>query len=130
MQLLTQIMREIYHRPVEGGSPVRDTDHPPVARLDAEKLVPLHPLFKKLSLLTVKELLVYCVLLRIKKGHTIYREGDSSNDTSYIILYGKILLHTSKLGAIGAVNTGDSLGEEGLLEKKPHQITTEVSDSF
>jgi len=112
-------MREIYHRPVEGGSPVRDIDHPPIARLDAEKLIPLHPLFKKLSLLTVKELLVYCVLLRIKKGHTIYREGDSSNDTSYIILYGKILLHSAKLGAIGAVTTGDSLGEEGILEKKP-----------
>ena len=112
-------MREIYHRPIEGASPVRDTDYPPIAKLDAEKLVPLHPLFKKLSLITVKELLVYCVLLRIKKGHTIYREGDSANETSYIILYGKILLHNAKLGAIGASSTGDSLGEEGLLEKKP-----------
>ena len=71
-----------------------------------------------MSLITVKELLVYCVLLRIKKGHTIYREGDPSNDTAYIILYGKILLHTAKLGAIGSVSTGDTLGEEGLLEKR------------
>ena len=67
----------------------------------------------------MKELLVYCVLLRIKKGHTIYREGDSANETSYIILYGKILLHNAKFGAIGTASTGDSLGEEGLLEKKP-----------
>jgi hypothetical protein len=26
-------------------------------------------------------------------------------------------LHTSKLGAIGNVSTGDSLGEEGIFEK-------------
>lgn len=66
----------------------------------------------------MKELLVYCVLLRVKLGQTIFKEGDHANDTTYIILYGKFLLHTSKLGPIGAVTTGDFLGEEGLLDKR------------
>ena len=59
---------------------------------------------------------MYCVLLRVKSGISIYKEGDSSNATAYIILYGKFLLHTAKLGPIGASTTGDTLGEEGLLD--------------
>jgi hypothetical protein len=82
-------------------------------------------MFRKLSLVTVKELLVYCVLLRVKLGSTIYREENLANETSYIILYGKFLLHNSKLGPIGVTSTGDSLGEEGLLDKKAN-VTTNV----
>jgi len=48
----------------------------------------------------------------------LYREGDDSKNTSFIILYGKFLLHHSKYGAIGVVTTGDSFGEEGIFEKK------------
>lgn len=59
---------------------------------------------------------MYCVLLRVKCGATIYKEGDHANDTCYIVLYGKLLLHHSRLGPIGVVSTGDSLGEEGLLD--------------
>ena len=91
-------------------------------------LIPHHPLFKKLSIVTVKELLVYCVLLRVKLGVTIYNERDPSNSTSYIILFGKFLLHTARLGPIGAVTTGDTLGEEGLLELKTRPITLNVEE--
>ena len=97
-------------------------------KLDAEMLIPNHPLFKKLSIVTVKELLDYCVLLRVKLGVTIYNERDPSNQTSYIILFGKFLLHTAKLGPIGAVTTGDSLGEEGLLELRSRPITLDVKE--
>ena len=54
----------------------------------------------------------------MKTGQTLYKEGDHANNTAYIILYGKFLLHHSKLGSIGTVTTGDSLGEEGIFEKK------------
>jgi hypothetical protein len=99
-----------------------------LVKLNAEALLPHHPLFKKLSLVSVKEILVYCVLLRVKSGVSIYKEGDSSNATAYIILYGKFLLHTSKLGPIGGVTTGDTLGEEGLLDKKVLRILSIESD--
>ena len=86
-------MREVYEKEPDGGIPQRvDRD---TVRLDAEKLVPHHPLFKKVTLVTVRELLVYCVLLRVKSGVSIYKEGDSSNNTAFIILYGKFLLHTA-----------------------------------
>ena len=111
---LNQLMRELYEKHQNGEKPTKIEK----MRLDAEKLIPNHPLFRKLSLVSVKELLVYCVLLRVKSGVTIFKEGDPSNDTTYIILYGKFLLHTSKLGPIGAVTTGDSLGEEGLLDHR------------
>ena len=58
------------------------------------------------------------MLVRVKIGQTLYKEGDHAKSTAYIILYGKFLLHHSKLGAIGVVTTGDSLGEEGIFEKK------------
>jgi CRP-like cAMP-binding protein len=120
MELLNAMLQEVYTKSIinektEQSENVRAL--PGIVKLDAEKLVPGHPLLKKLSLLAVKELLVYCLLLRVKHGHTIYKESESANQTSYIILYGKFLLHNSKLGPIGTCNAGDSLGEEGLLEK-------------
>ena len=116
-------MREVYEK--EPNEVPKRLDGSMI-KLDAEKLVPHHPLFKKVSLITVKELLVYCVLLRVKSGVSIYKEGDSSNATTYIILFGKFLLHTAKLGPIGTVTTGDTLGEEGLLDLKSRPLTTQV----
>ena len=94
-----------------------------LVKLDAAKLVPDHPLLKRLTLVTVKELMLYSLLLRVKKGHTIYKEGDSSNNTCFIILFGKFLLHGERLGPVGSVTMGDSLGEEGLLDKRTFTTT-------
>ena len=116
-------MREVYEK--EPNEVPKRLDGSMII-LDAEKLVPHHPLFKKVSLVTVKELLVYCVLLRVKSGVSIYKEGDSSNATTYIILFGKFLLHTAKLGPIGTASTGDTLGEEGLLDLKSRPLTTHL----
>ena len=116
-------MREVYEK--EPNEVPKRLDGSMI-KLDAEKLVPHHPLFKKVSLVTVKELLVYCVLLRVKSGVSIYKEGDSSNATTYIILFGKFLLHTAKLGPIGTASTGDTLGEEGLLDPKSRPLTTQL----
>lgn len=88
---------------------------PGIVKLDAERLIEGHVLLKKLSIVAVKEMLLYCLLLRVKKGYTIYKEGEPANDTSYVILFGKFLMHTAKLGPIGTVTQGDSMGEEGLL---------------
>eukprot|EP00347_Sterkiella_histriomuscorum_P000407 403375983 len=145
MTLLNNIMREIYHdenkrdKQQEGlkfEQNFQNIDNG-IMKLEAVKLIPYHPFFKKLSLLAVKELMIYCMLIRVRHGQTLYKEGDHANNTAYIVLYGKFLLHTSKHGAIGQVTTGDSLGEEGIFEKKDldlpvfrQEIATAEEDCF
>ncbi|CDW82978.1 UNKNOWN [Stylonychia lemnae] len=124
MHLLNNVMREIYYDqapPLDKGfqsDKGLQSLHEGIVKLDAEKLVPFHPLFKKVSLLAVKELLLYCMLIRVRVGQTLYKQNDDSKSTAFIVLYGKFLLHHSKYGEIGLVTTGDSLGEEGIFEKK------------
>lgn len=84
-------------------------------------------MLSKLSLLSVKEVLVYCMLFRVKVGSTVYKEGDDANGTSYIVLFGKILLYNMKLGLIGSASTGDAFGEEGILDKR-EVLTTKLDD--
>jgi len=128
MSLMNNILREVYNDDHPGQNPNLKIEKDfqkldeGVVKLDAEKLIPYHPLFKKVSLLAVKELLLYCMLIRVRTGQTLYKEGDHAKNTAYIILYGKFLLHHSKLGAIGVVSTGDSLGEEGIFEKKDSEL--------
>ncbi|TNV80958.1 hypothetical protein FGO68_gene1252 [Halteria grandinella] len=134
MLLLNQIIQEVYQKTEAQSQPVRVA--PGIVKLDAEKLIEGHVLLKKLSIVAVKEMLLYCLLLRVKQGHTIYKEGESANETSYFILFGKFLMHTSKLGPIGTANSGDSMGEEGLLDKisetmvKREEMATAEEESY
>jgi hypothetical protein len=117
LALLNQILSEVYSKPATGDKQATKVT-PGVVKLDATILVPTHPLFKRLSLIGVKEILLYSLLLRVKKGHTIFKEGEAAGSASFIVLYGKFLLHSERLGPVGSVGPGDSLGEEGLLDRK------------
>jgi CRP-like cAMP-binding protein len=57
-------------------------------------------------------------MITVRVGRTLYCDGDDAQNTSYIVLEGKFLLHQYNIGAIGTVKVGDSLGEEGILENK------------
>jgi hypothetical protein len=57
-------MQEVYQRNAESQTPMKVA--PGIVKLDAEKLIEGHVLLKKLSVLAVKELLLYCLLLRVK----------------------------------------------------------------
>ena len=51
----------------------------------------------------------------------LYREGDAALTRAYILLVGKVALKgfmgaTDRIGTIGFVEGGDTLGEEGLFE--------------
>ena len=40
------------------------------------------------------------------------------HNTGFIVVMGKLVLHSKRLGTIGVVKMGDSLGEEALLEAR------------
>ena len=103
-------------------------DDSPVIRLDkrlfelkAERILPKHKLLKLFDPSSVRHLVEHCVLLKVRDGQMLYKEGDSALTRAYILLVGKIALKgfmgaADKLGTIGYVEAGDTLGEEGLFE--------------
>ena len=51
----------------------------------------------------------------------LYKEGDGAHTRAYIVIVGKVALKgfmgpSDKLGTIGFVEGGDTLGEEGVFE--------------
>ncbi len=46
----------------------------------------------------------------------LYKEGDTSLGF-YLVLFGKIVIHSKTLGAIGMVKMGEFIGEEMMFEQ-------------
>ena len=66
-------------------------------------------------------LLNHSLLLKVRDGQLLYKEGDLSLQRAYVVIVGKIALKgklgpKDDLGVIGFVEGGDTLGEEGLFE--------------
>ena len=103
-------------------------DVAPVVKLDkrlfelkADRILPKHKLLKMFDPSTVKMLLNHSVLLKIRDNQILYKEGEEALKRAYIVLVGRIALkgflgHSDKLGVVGYVEGGDTLGEEGLFE--------------
>ena len=84
-----------------------------------ERILPKHKLLKLLDLKSVKQLLKHSEFIGLKHGNVLYQEGDSTNQRSYIVLNGKLNLKVNEnKSKVGSVQTGDSLGEEGLFEEE------------
>lgn len=89
--------------------------------LKSDKILPKHKLLRLFNSDSVKRLVNHCNLLKVRDGQILYKEGDSTYTRSYIIVVGKIALKgfmgpQDKLGTIGIVEGGDTLGEEGVFE--------------
>lgn len=89
--------------------------------LKADRILPKHKLLRLFDPSSVRHLVDHCVLLKVRDGQMLYKEGDSALTRAYIVLVGKIALKGfmgtgDKLGTIGYVEGGDTLGEEGLFE--------------
>ena len=70
---------------------------------------------------SVKTIVNHTVLLKVRDGQILYKEGDSAFMRTYIVLVGKFALKgflgkEDRLGVIGYVEGGDTLGEEGVYE--------------
>ena len=61
-------------------------------RLKADKILPLHKLFKLLHPSSLNVIMEHVVTLKLKKGQLLYKQGDAVMQRSYIVLAGKILL--------------------------------------
>ena len=57
------------------------------------------------------------MIVRVWKDKCLYEEDSYAEETTYLVLYGSFKLFSKKMGTIGTVATGDSLGEEGLFER-------------
>lgn len=79
------------------------------------ELMRLHPVFNKLSFYGVQNFLQECSLVKLRPNQLLYRQDDLE-DSVYLVLFGKLVLHHRTLGALGVVGIGQTLGEESILE--------------
>jgi hypothetical protein len=75
-----------------------------------------HPIFKNFSHVFVKLIFKESKLYKLAKGRLLY-DHKKENDTVYLILCGKIVLHHEELGALGVLTMNNCLGEESQLKK-------------
>jgi hypothetical protein len=52
----------------------------------------------------------------LSQDQLLYKENDTPL-SFYMIIFGKIVMHSKTLGAIGMVTIGDFIGEELIFEK-------------
>ena len=70
-----------------------------------------HSLFLKLGIETCKEMISHMPLIILDDTQLLYKEGEYVN-SAYIVILGKIIMHTTKLGVIGLITIGEFVGEE------------------
>ena len=56
-------------------------------------------------------------MIFLKQGQVLYKEEDE-DPTIYIPFFGRIVLWNKKLGQLGSVGLGYTLGEECLIDKE------------
>ena len=74
-----------------------------------------HQLFLNLGFDTCKEMITQMPLIILEDSQLLYKEGEDIA-SAYIVVLGKLILHSKKLGAIGLVKIGDMIGEESLIK--------------
>lgn len=76
-----------------------------------------HPLFQSLTFQGSRAIFQRSSIVRLRSTQLLFREG-MPELVVYIILCGRMLVHTADLGLLGVAGTGDSLGEESLFCRK------------
>jgi hypothetical protein len=87
-----------------------------VVGVGSVELMRLHPVFNKLSYYGVRDFLSVTSLVKLRANQPLYRQADP-DDSVYLVIFGKLVLHHRTLGALGVVGMGQTLGEETLIEK-------------
>ena len=75
-----------------------------------------HSFFCKISSQAVKLMMKNWALIKLSQDQLLYKENDTPLGF-YIVLFGKIVMHSRALGAIGIVTIGDFIGEELVFDK-------------
>lgn len=87
-----------------------------IVSVGSVELMRLHPVFNKLSYYGVRDFLSVTSLVKLRANQPLYRQADP-DDSVYLVIFGKLVLHHRTLGALGVVGMGQTLGEETLIEK-------------
>lgn len=93
---------------------IQDEDVKYTMRVSLLQLKKHHSLFLNLSFDTCKEIITHAPLIVLEDSQLLYKEGELIS-SAYILITGKIIMHSKKLGAIGLVKIGDTIGEECLI---------------
>ena len=121
---------------ISGAGPVANDDSrftnrgdsSPVIQMDkrlfelkADRILPKHKLLKLFDANSVRLIVNHSLILKVRDGQALYKEGDNALGRAYIVIVGKIALKgflgtKANLGTVGFVEGGDTLGEEGILE--------------
>lgn len=78
-----------------------------------------HPIFKKIDLSTIQQILLDSSILYVTKGQSLFRAG-TNDQLVYFVLFGKFHLeaeHQGQSKVIGKANIGWVLGEEILFDR-------------
>lgn len=79
-------------------------------------LMKYHCFFGKISSQAVKLMMKNWHLIKLSQDQLLYKENDTPLGF-YMVIFGKIVMHSKDLGAIGMVSVGDFIGEELIFEK-------------
>ena len=91
-------------------------DKKKVISVSVGNLMKYHNFFGKISSQAVRLLLKNWYLIKLSQDQLLYKEHDTPLGF-YIVLFGKIVMHSKSLGAIGMATIGDFIGEELLFDK-------------
>lgn len=86
-----------------------------------------HNFFSKISSQAVRFMLKNWFLIKLSQDQLLFKENDTPLGF-YVVLFGKIVMHSKSLGAIGVATIGDVIGEEMLFERQGGEGKGKYSD--
>lgn len=100
----------------------RKIDKKKVVSVSVVNLMKYHNFFAKISSQSVRLMLKNWHLIKLSQDQLLYKENDTPLGF-YIVLFGKVVMHSKNLGAIGMAAVGDFVGEEMLFETRGKDFT-------
>lgn len=85
------------------------------------ELMRFHPVLNKLDIRTVKMLLEDAKLCKLNANTLLYADGEE-NQNWYLVLFGALVLHHERLGALGVLSMEHTAGEESIIGKEKTKI--------
>lgn len=100
--------------------------------INPERLRPHHALLRQLAPVSVRYLFEnFGSIIRAKPEQYIYVENEPST-SAFIILVGRLILSTKKVGVFSTIYTGQTVGEDAILEgnQKRKETVQAVEETF
>lgn len=101
----------------EGETEFRDFINDQNVKISANEIRHYHPLLKRMTDKGVNLFLPLCTVIKLVKDQLLYKQGDASSQSVFLILHGQMeLFELQTKERFGVLYHGDSLGEESLID--------------